>query len=99
MARKQINPRTAEAKAAAPASKRTPAIIWAMDLAQDTRGIIQFLDDVLTSERDTLQLSHNSIDGLGSILRIIDANLLGIARAIDPDNDPNHPAPVQLVAV
>lgn len=99
MARKQIKPRTTAAKTEAPASKRTPAVIWAMDLARDTRGIVQFLDDVLTTERDRLELSMNSIDGLASILRIIDANLLGISRAIDPDNDPNNPAPVQLVAV
>ncbi|OEC43896.1 hypothetical protein A7D27_08945 [Pseudomonas sp. 1D4] len=98
MARKAVKPRTTKATEA-PVSRRTPAIIWAMDLARDTRGIVQFLDDVLTTDRDRLELSMNSIDGLGSILRIVDANLLGIARAIDPESDPEHPAPVQLVTV
>ncbi|GEM_PF-4960169 len=69
-------------------SQRTAGIIAAMDLATDTRGMIQFLDDVLTGERNTLQLAYNSVDGLSSILQIIDSNLLGIIRAMDPDQDP-----------
>lgn len=94
MARKASKARNTEA----PITKRTSATIMAMDLAQDTRGIVQFLDDVLTTERNTLLLSENSIDGLGSILRIIDANLLGIARAIDPDSD-HRPSAMHLVPV
>ncbi|MCY1381906.1 hypothetical protein D9M69_698700 [compost metagenome] len=94
MARKPIKPRTTKAPATC---RRTAAILGAMDLAQDTRGMVQFLDDVLTNDRDKLLLSMNSIDGLGSFLRIIDANLLGIIRAIDPDRDPTPPA-VQLIA-
>jgi hypothetical protein len=90
MARKALATRSIQAKTqtARIQSQRTAGIITAMDLATTTRGMIQFLDDALTGERNTLQLAYNSVDGLSSILQIIDSNLLGIIRAMDPDQDP-----------
>lgn len=88
MARKHINPRTKTPTT----SRRSLRHIKAMDLAQETRGLVQFLDDLLTQGRDSITLEFNSLDGISSVLGMIDANLLSIQRGIDPDLDPVNSA-------
>lgn len=98
MARKEIKPRTKQNDVAAPQTARTQRQLDAMDLAQDTRGLVQFLDDLLTQNRSSLTLEFNTIDGLSTYLGIIDANLLGIIRGMDPDRDPDPAGPAAIAA-
>lgn len=91
MARKPIKPRV---KTETSPSLRSRRQVEAVDLAQTTRGLVQLLDDLLTQNRDSLTLEYNSIDGIGTYLRIIDANLLSIMRGIDPDAVPSGDADI-----
>lgn len=71
-------------------ARRTREITAALDLARDTRGLLQHLQDHFAG-RDSITLEFNSIDGLLRVLQLADDNLLGVCRLIDPDSIPAPP--------